>query len=546
MEFLEFSNICENLESTGGRLDTIDIIAEVLPGLNDDELSVFIRFLMGKIFPDWSSEKIGIGPNLIFESVAYVVGRNKKEVIKSISSAGDVGRAVEKLLLKKEQTSFFSESLDLLEVYRDFEYLAGVGGNRSQREKLKVIKRLFANGTPSEGKYISRLMLGELRIGVGEGNIREAIAKAFSVPPSSVEHAHQAANDLGEIAVLARKGEEELLKVKIELFRPVKMMLAKQGTIAGMISDYGAIAAEYKYDGTRFQFHKKGDSCRIYSRKLEEVTDALPDISSMLLSSTEHDVILDGEVIAVKDERPMPFQYVLRRFRRKHDIADHMETIKLVPNLFDILYLDGEMLIDLPFEKRREILEQNVSSFIAPQIVSKDINEIESFYKNALDDGHEGIMVKSRAAHYTPGIRGKDWTKIKPAVDTIDLAVIGAEWGEGKRAHLFGSFLLACQDERGELLPVSKVATGLSDDMLASVFEILKDLVITESGKEVTFEPELVFEVGYAEIQKSVNYRAGYALRFPRFIRFRDDKGVDEIETISSIIDRFTAQSNNK
>ena len=544
MQFSDFSGICEKLEKISGRLDTIDMIASHLPALDDDELQIFIRFLMGRIFPDWSQEKIGIGPNLVFESVAYVAGNDRSKVVKEINKRGDVGTAVENILSKKEQTSFFTENPDLRDVYSDFEYLASIEGNRSQKEKLKVIRKLFANAGGAEGKYLSRLILGELRIGIGEGNIRDAIAKAFDVPSEAVEHAYQAANDLGEIAVIARKGVEELMKVRISIFRPVKMMLAKQGTIATMVEEQGAIAAEYKYDGTRFQFHKSGDECRIYSRKLEEVTNAIPDIVDILVRTTGHDVILDGEVIAVDGNgNPMPFQHVLKRFRRKHDIASHIENIRLVPNIFDVLYIDGETLIDRPFEERRKLLVENVTAHVAPQIVSDDISIIEAFYREALNAGHEGIMIKSLKSTYTPGQRVRQWIKIKPSVDTIDLAVVGAEWGEGKRAHLFGSFILACQDESGRLLRISKVATGFSDEALAGVYDLLKDKEISESGKVVNFEPEVVFEVGYAEIQKSTNYEAGYALRFPRFIRFRDDKGLDEIETISSIEDRFRAQS---
>ena len=311
-----------------------------------------------------------------------------------------------------------------------------------------------------------------------------------------------------------------------------------------MVAEQGEVAAEYKYDGTRFQFHKSGEKCRIYSRKLEEVTDAIPDIVEILLKSTEHDVILDGEVIAVDDKQnPLPFQHVLKRFRRKHDIASHVENVRLLPNLFDILCLDGETLIDKTFEERRRLLADNVESCVAPQIVSDDIEVLEAFYREALDAGHEGIMIKSLKSSYTPGQRVRQWIKIKPSVDTIDLAVAGAEWGEGKRAHLFGSFILTCRDESGRLYNLSKVATGFSDDALAAVYDILKDKVISESGKVVHFEPEVVFEIGYAEIQKSTNYEAGYALRFPRFIRLRDDKSIDEIETVASIEERFRAQS---
>jgi len=215
-----------------------------------------------------------------------------------------------------------------------------------------------------------------------------------------------------------------------------------------------------------------------------------------------------------------------------------------VPNVFDILYLDGETLIDLPCTERRKRLERVVTMYRAPQVVSSDQAAIEKTYDAALAAGHEGIMIKVPASPYTPGQRGKNWIKIKPDVDTLDLAVIGAEWGEGKRAHVFGSFLVACQDQ-GRLMPLSRVATGFSDEQLAEVYDMLKDAVIAKSGKEVTFEPSLVFEVGYAELQVSPTYEAGFALRFPRFVRIRDDKDIPDIETIESIRARYGRQANS-
>jgi DNA ligase-1 len=542
MNFLDFAQICEQLEGTSGRLEMISIISRILPTLGDDELPVFIRFVMGRIFPDWSPQKLGIGPSLLYEGVAYVAGKHKEDVISVVNRTGDVGKAVEELLAAKEQTSFFSEDLTLMEVYRDLTDIAATGGNRSQREKLLLVRRLFTNAKPIEGRYLARIMLEDLRIGVGAGNVREAIAKAFVVNPFLVEHAFQALNDLGQVALLAREGEDRLREVRIQLFHPVRMMLAQQGSIEGSIADNGAMAAEYKYDGSRFQFHKRGGEYRMYSRKLEDVTDALPDITELLMKATEHDVIIDGEAVAMQGERPMPFQSVLRRFRRKYGIDSMREEIRMLPNVFDILFLDGETLIDLPLSERRSRLEQVIHAHVAPQVVSDDASVISAMYEEALRAGHEGIMLKVPNSPYTPGVRGKNWIKIKPEVDTLDLAVIGADWGEGKRAHLFGSFLLACQDQ-GELIPLSKVATGFSDEQLQEIYSLLKERVISREGKEVRFEPGVVFEVGYSEIQTSPNYESGFALRFPRFIRLRDDKSVDEIETLESIRERYARQS---
>lgn len=542
MLFMDFSRACEQLEGTSGRLDMIDIISRILPTLSPEELPVFVRFVMGRIFPDWSSKKLGIGPNLLYEAIGYVAGMKKEQVIEKINATGDAGRAVEDLLLSKSQTTFFHEELDLVRVYTELITIADMEGKKSQREKLLAVRRLLGNSHPLEGRYLTRIMLEELRIGVGEGSVRDAIAKAFNVDSALVEHGMQALNDAGEVARLAKLGPDALRNVRITLFHPVRMMLAQQGTIHDMITEHGQIAAEFKYDGSRFQFHKKGNWARLYSRRLEDVTAALPDVIEKLISSTSHDVILDGEVIAIKDNKPMPFQSVLRRFRRRHDIAEAQDAVELVPNVFDILYLDEETLIDLPLDERRKRLESAVTMYIAPQVVSSDPQEIERTYKAALDAGHEGIMIKVPASPYSPGQRGKQWIKIKPEVDTLDLAVIGGEWGEGKRAHVFGSFLVACQDS-GKLIPLSRVATGFSDEQLSEVYELLKDRVVKKAGKEVSFEPELVFEVGYAELQVSPTYEGGFALRFPRFVRIRDDKDIADVETLDSIRQRYERQT---
>jgi len=544
MLFIEFSRCCERLEGLSGRLEMIDLISRELPGLPAEELPIFVRFVMGRIFPDWSQTQLGIGPALLYEAIAYVAGTKKEVVVEKINVTGDVGKAVEELLLLKSQTTFFHEELDLARVYHELMTIASQEGKKSQREKLLSVRKLLGNAHPLEGRYLVRIMLEELRIGVGEGSVREAIAKAFNVDAGLVEHAMQALNDLGEVARLAKVGPDALRDIHITLFHPVRMMLAQAGTIPDMIKEHGEVAAEFKYDGSRFQFHKKGNWCRMYSRRLEDVTGALPDVIEQLLGATDHDLIIDGEVIAIKEGRPMPFQSVLRRFRRRHDVAGASEEIKLVPHVFDILYLDGETLIDLPLSDRREKLEQVVKFFLAPQVISNDHNVIGQTYQAALDAGHEGLMLKVLSSPYTPGQRGKNWIKIKPEVDTLDLAVIGAEWGEGKRAHVFGSFLVACQDQ-GKLIPLSRVATGFSDEQLAEVYDLLKDTVTTKSGKEVTFEPTLVFEVGYAELQVSQTYDGGFALRFPRFVLIRDDKDIAEIETLESIRDRYQRQVNS-
>jgi DNA ligase-1 len=534
MIFQTFAELCQRIEKIRGRLDTIEILSEVIRDLDPEDLPIFVRLVLGRPFPEWSPLKLGIGPNLLYEAVAYVTGRNREEVIGTLNSVGDLGRAVAQMLASKSQTSFFTDELTLAEVYTSFEAIARAEGTRSQKERVRIIQRLFSSATPLEGHYITGILLDDMRIGVGEGNVRDAVAKAFSVDSKQVEYAQQVLNDMGAVAVLAREGEAALSSVRMQIFHPVRMMLARQGTISQVLSDSGTIAIEYKYDGARFQFHKQGNVARMYSRRLEDVTDSLPDVVSMLLGATNHDLILDGEVIAILDGKPLPFQHVLKRFRRKHGVADAVDQVRLVPNVFDILYLDGEMLLLRPFSERREILCRVLNQYATPQLVSDDADAIETYYHSALDAGHEGVMLKLLNSGYTPGVRGKDWVKIKPEVDTLDLVVVGAEWGEGKRAHVYGSFLVAArQDDR--LIPVSRVATGLSDEQLLWLYDTLKDQVIRTDEKMVYFDPILVFEIGYSEIQQSPNYEGGFALRFPRFVQVREDKDIRDANTLGDI-----------
>ncbi|MCP1714935.1 DNA ligase-1 [Methanocalculus alkaliphilus] len=542
MLFSEFALWCERIEQLSGRLEMIDLIAGVLPDLDEEDLPIFVRFIRGLIFPDWSPANLGIGPNLLYDAVAYVGGKKRQDIVMLVNQTGDAGRAVELFLLreKTQQARLFpGDELTLAEVYTTFERMADTGGLKSQREKQRNIQLLFSDASPLDGRYLTRLMLEELRIGVGEGNVRDAIARAFGVSPALVDRAHQVINDLGEVARIAKSDPDALEKVTIELFRPVKVMLAQAGTIQDMITGSREVAAEYKYDGSRFQFHRSDERTVIYSRRLEDLTDALPDVAEKLHAVCSGDLILDGEVIAIKDGHPMPFQTVLRRIRRKHDVAGHVGEIEMIPLVFDILYKDGRSLIDLPLSERRLILEESLTGSVAPQIRSSDEEELLAFYHAALDEGHEGIMLKGPASPYIPGNRGKHWIKCKPEVETMDLAVIGGEWGEGRRARHFGSFLLACRDDQDNLLPVSRVATGINDETLGILYDLFKDRVISESGKEVTFEPGIIFEIGYSEIQKSPNYASGYALRFPRFVRIRDDKRMDEIESLASITGRY-------
>jgi len=336
----------------------------------------------------------------------------------------------------------------------------------------------------------------------------------------------------------------------MELDRPIKMMLAQvTPSIEAAIKDLGMLAVEWKFDGARVQIHKNGDSVNIFSRRLENVTLSLPDIVEAVKLHVKADsAILEGEAVAVDETgAPRAFQDILKRFRRKYDVEAMVREIPLTLNLFDILYLDGEVLMDQSLLRRRAQLVscvENCDSIkVDEQVLTDDENVVNEIYTAALNGGHEGVMLKNPEASYSPGKRGKNWLKKKPIMETLDLVVIGAEWGYGKRANLIGSYALACHNpEDGTFLPIGKVATGFSDEQLVELTEVFSELIVGESAREIELKPDVVFEIAFEEIQKSTNYDSGYALRFPRLVNVREDKSPEEAETIDRIESIYLSQ----
>jgi DNA ligase-1 len=400
-----------------------------------------------------------------------------------------------------------------------------------------------------------------MRIGVGEGTVRDAIAEAFEVDPSVVVDALQVSNDYGRVAVLARdEGEDGLRGMGLEPGRPVQAMLAQAGTVADALEKWEEVAAEVKFDGARVQVHhhpggiappnvereasSEDPTVRLYSRNTSEVTDALPEVREYAEQRLDAPAILDAEVIAVDDDgEPLPFQEVLRRFRRKHDVDRMRDEVALDLHAFDCL-LDGRVeaaenrsgpeLLDVPFRERHARLTELLPEAASEVCYSDDGAEIEAYEADALAAGHEGIMLKRPTSAYTPGDRGKDWLKRKPDVETLDCVVTGAEWGEGRRANEFGTFLLSVRDGDG-YATVGKVATGITDERLAELTDLLEPHVLSEDGQTVEFLPEVVFEVGYEEIQSSPTYGSGYALRFPRFVGVREDKSPADVDSVERV-----------
>jgi len=541
--FLDFAEVCSKIEEISGSIAITEIVSDFLRGLDDEELSIVAHFIMGKVFAEWSPYEMGVGPGLLYDAVKQAFGAGKTKINRALRSTGDIGKSLEILAGNRRQQTLFVEDLTIKKVNASFIEIAKKGGTGSQKRKVRLLVDMLLQASPLEARYFSRLVLEELRIGVGEGIVRDAIAKAFEVDLELVERALMLTNDPGVVATFAKKyGNDGLESVELFPGRPVKMMLAQiAGGIEDALTEFESPAVEWKFDGTRVQIHKDGDVIRIYSRKLENVTKSIPEIVSIVEEKLGgNNFILDGEVIAIDEGgKPRPFQDILRRFRRKHRVEQMRNLIPLHLHIFDILYLDGRTLIDLSLSERREILEGIAVSDDAPiakQYLQENAVAIEKIYNEALHAGHEGIMVKNRDSRYTPGKRGKNWLKIKPLMETLDLVVVGGEWGEGRRVNLIGSYRLACLDPgQDNLLEIGHVGTGLTDEKLLEFTELFSDLILNETGSRIEFKPEIVFEVAYEEIQTSTKYDSGYALRFPRLLRLREDKSVADADTIERI-----------
>ncbi|HEC57455.1 MAG TPA: ATP-dependent DNA ligase [Candidatus Syntrophoarchaeum butanivorans] len=541
--FLDFAQVCSKIEETSGSIEITDLVADFFKRLDDEELSIVPHLIMGKVFPEWSPYELGTGPSLLFDAISLAYGVSKDEIENVLRSTGDIGKTLETLSKRRTQQTLFAEELTIKKVHASFLEIAKKGGKGSQKMKVKLLAELLLQASPLEARYLARLVLEELRIGVGEGIVRDAIAKAFNVDVDLVERGLMLTNDPGVVATTAKtRGEDGLRSIELLPGRPVKMMLAQVASgIEDALSQISDPAVEWKFDGTRVQIHKEKDMVEIYSRKLENVTKSIPEIVSVVKNKLKGDsFILDGEVIAIDEAgKPRPFQDILRRFRRKYRIEEMQSLIPLHLHLFDILYLDGRTLIDLPLRERRKILEGIATSDDAPiaeHHLVREVDVIERIYHEALDAGHEGIMVKNRDSLYTPGKRGKNWLKIKPLMETLDLVVIGGEWGEGRRANLIGSYTLACRDpDTDKLLSIGRVGTGLTDEKLLEFTDLFSDLIVREDGREIEFKPEIIFEIAFEEIQKSPKYESGYALRFPRLIRLREDKSVEDADTLERV-----------
>jgi DNA ligase-1 len=554
--FKAFAELGEKVEGTRKRLVMIDLVAEFLRSLETEEVEPAVSMMLGRPFSKQSKLVLEVSWTTLSKVIQSVTGVEWAVFDDAFGKTGDIGSAAMIVFgnsRRKRQSTLFERTVTLMEVRRSLEAIAEVAGTGSIVKKRRLLSALLSELSPVEVKYLVRILIGGMRTGFHEGLMEQAVSEAFQIPLVRVQEASMIVGDIGEVtAILKKYGVEGLSKVDFRVFRPVSLMLAHiVDTVAEALEEHGGRTAfEFKYDGARVQIHKRGDEVRVFSRRLTDVTVSLPEIVQAAKTNIRSkEAILEGEVVAVGDlGRPIPFQHLMRRFRRVHDVEGQSVEIPVRLFLFDILYLDGERLISKSYSERRRILAENAGEIsLSSQLVTESVDEAEHFLKESLAAGHEGLMAKRLDSPYVPGMRGKHWLKIKPVLEPLDLVIVAAEYGYGRRREWLSDYYLAARDaETGEYVTVGKTFKGLTDAEFKEITCRLKGLTVNEKSRRVSVLPVVVVEVAYNEIETSPKYACGMALRFARIVRIRADKTPEEADTIQNVREIYERQLRGK
>lgn len=553
MKYAELADAYEKLEGTSSKLKKAAIISDVLKKTPSKLLPAVVLMLSGSVLPGWSEVEMGVADKTAIKAISKATGASESEVTRSFSKVGDLGSVVEELVKKKTQRTLRTKSLDVEDVHGNLSKVAETSGEGSQERKLNLLVELVSHASPKEACYIIRTALGQMRIGVAEGIIRDAIASAYKVSADSVESAWYLRPHYGEIAEIAKeKGAAGLRKVRLEMGTPLMVQLAEKApSLEAALKSFKRPALQYKYDGMRTLVEKKGEKIWLFTRRLENVTAAFPDVAAACKKAIKaHECILDGESLAIhpKTGKPQPFQRLSQRIKRKYGVEKAAREIPAELHLFDVIYVNGKEYFDNTLDERSAELKKIVTPIpgkirFAKELRTNDLKEASDFYNQALKDGQEGLIVKNLDAKYVPGRRvAGGWLKVKPTMENLDLVIMGGLWGSGKRAGYIGSLILGCRDpSTGKFLECGMIGSGFREKeaekdekkkiTLKRLTKLLKPLITSQKGGAVTIKPKLVIEVAYEEIQKSPTYTSGYALRFPRLVRMRPDKGPDEADT---------------
>ena len=578
MKFSIISDALQKMEATSKRLELTDILVKLIQEIPDEVISKTIYLIQGKLRPNFEGVELGIAEKLVMKAMSKSSGIPLKNIEQDYNKGGDLGQTAENILQQKIQTTFTSETITLEKVYDTLFKIAKLEGKGSQEMKMRYVSSMLNDATPQESKFILKILLGTLRLGIAENTVMDALAIAFTGKKENreiIENAYNVSSDLGKVAeVISTGGVSEIEKFQIKLFSPIRPMLAdriKSGeeTVEKFQEKF---AAEYKLDGERAQIHKQKDKIEIFSRSLEIITSYYPDIveriSKLIISD---DVILEAEVVAMNSNSGdfLPFQELMHR-RRKYEIEEAVTKYPITVNFFDVLFSDGKNCMDMRYEERRELLEKIIKqddfARLIPMSVIESEEQVLEVLENSINSGCEGLMLKHLDSTYRAGIRGSNWLKLKREYqnelgDSLDLVVVGAFFGKGRRTGKYGTLLLSTYNDEEDIFPsICKVGTGFTDESLDQLYQILSPKVtlkknpriVSEMEADVWFEPELVIEIVASEITQSPIHKTaldkikegtGLALRFPKFTgKIRTEKNSEDASTDEEVIALYKVQ----
>ena len=575
MRFLELVNSYEIIEATSSRLSMTYYLVDLFKKTPYDIIDKVIYLTEGRLYPNFVGIELGMAEKMALKALSSVTGISQDKVENEYKKKGDIGTISENLLNRKTQTTLFRRELGVKDVYESLDKIARTSGSGSADTKIRILSGLLTDASPKEAKYIMRMITGKMRLGIADMTIIDALSQAFAGGrKDDVERIYNMTSDLGDIAKALRKsGMEGVKEYHVRVGRPIRMMLAQRlNSVKEIVEKTGLAICEYKYDGERVQIHKNGGNVELFSRNLENITSQYPDIVRMALNNIKvGEAIVEGECVAVDSDTGymLPFQELMKR-RRKYGIEEKAKEFPVNIYLFDALLIDGEDIMGLPLVKRRNILKNSVVEGnglkLSHAIMSDDSVEIEKFFEGAIENGGEGLILKDERGTYQAGARGWSWIKLKRSyqakmVEPIDVVIVGAFMGRGRRSGNYGALLVAVYDrEKDMFTTVSKVGSGFTDQELADIpkmlggYKLEKRDVRVDSiiNADVWFVPKIVMEVIGDELTLSpihpcglgkIRENAGVAIRFPRFMHnWRYDKGAEDATSVEEIVDIYKSQ----
>ncbi len=579
MEFSIIAELFEKMENTSKRIELTNILVELLKKTPKKIIPNVVYLLQGIIRPNFEGVELGVAEKLAIRAISKSSGLPIKKIEDDYRNCGNLGLTASNILKLKTQTTFTAEKITVERVYETLFKIANLEGKGSQDLKMKYISSLLNDATPLEAKFVLNILLGTLRLGIAENTVMDALAIGFTGKKEyrkQIEDAYNVSSDLGKVSeVIASEGLDGIKKFQISLFNPVRPMLADRIKSEKEATEKMPVefAAEYKLDGERVQIHKQADKIILFSRSLENITKYYPDIVENIGNSLDvNEGIFEAEIVAINENTGefLPFQELMHR-RRKYKLKKAVLQYPITVNFFDVLYFDGKNCLNLKYSERRKILENSVKennfAKLVPMAIVKNENEVEDFLENSINSGCEGLMLKILDAAYRAGIRGGNWLKLKREYrnelgDSLDLVVIGAYFGKGRRTGRYGTLLLATYNPEKDNFPsICKVGTGFTDESLDQLYQILSNKVIlkknprieSEMEADVWFEPELVLEIVASEITLSPIHKtalgtirkgAGLALRFPKFTgKIRIEKGSEDASTDEEVYSLYKGQT---